>query len=393
MKATTHLLMPMLVFLIGLVSANAAHAHKPSDAYLQWRVQGNTVTQQFDIALRDLDRDLLLDADDNGQLTWGEVRTRWSDIEQLALQGATLRADGMACTPGLTRPAQLNEHSDGRYAVVMRDWACPSAGRLSLAYSLFAGSDPTHRGIVRWLQGERSDTAVFTAGVAGQPFAVDGNGAGPVTGFGVLVKEGVHHILIGTDHVLFLLALLLPTVLVRRDSTTSTGHLQGRWEAAPALQPVLGDVFRVVTAFTVAHSITLALAAFEVLDPPSRWVESIIAASVVFAALNNLVPWVRGGRWKLTFAFGLVHGFGFAGALKDIGLRHTELASSLFAFNLGVELGQLAIVALFLAVVWRLRNTRLYRRVIFRVGSVAIALLATVWLVERAFDLQWSWPL
>ncbi|HET7792990.1 MAG TPA: HupE/UreJ family protein, partial [Rhizobacter sp.] len=94
-------------------------------------------------------------------------------------------------------------------------------------------------------------------------------------------------------------------------------------------------------------------------------------------------------RWKLTFAFGLVHGFGFAGALKDLGLAQGALALPLFGFNLGVELGQLAIVAAFLAVVWAVRDTRLYRGVGLRAGSAAIAVLAFAWLLERALDFRW----
>jgi hypothetical protein len=160
------------------------------------------------------------------------------------------------------------------------------------------------------------------------------------------------------------------------------------WQAASALRPALLDVVRVVSAFTLAHSITLALAVLDVLDPPSRWVESIIAASVVFAALNNIWPVVGEGRWRLTFVFGLVHGFGFAGALKDLGLDGAHLATSLLGFNLGVELGQLAIVALFLPLAWQLRRSRFYQRGLLVGGSALIAVLAGVWLVERAFDLR-----
>lgn len=362
----------------------AARAHKPSDAYLHLQVQGTQVEQRFDIALRDLERDLALDTNDNGLLEWAEVRTRWADIDQFAQGGLTLAADGKPCVAGPVGAAMLDEHSDGRYALLTRRWDCPAAvRRLEVTYTLFAQTDPTHRGIVRVQQGEHSRTAVLAPGPAAQPFdlaAPGATGTGSV-GFVGFVKEGIHHILIGTDHVLFLLVLLLPAVLVRAAPT-------GEWRAAPRLRPVLLDVLRIVTAFTVAHSITLGLAAFDVLDPPSRWVESIIAASVVLAALNNLFPVVREGRWKLTFAFGLVHGFGFAGALKGLGLTQGALALPLFGFNLGVELGQLVIVAAFITLVWALRDTRLYRSVGLRAGSMAIAVLALAWSVERAFDLS-----
>ncbi len=369
----------------------AAVAHKPSDAYLQLQVQGRQIEQRFDIALRDLERELALDADDDGRLAWGEVRQRWPDIERLAAAGLRLQADGQPCRPAATGSTpQLDEHSDGRYAVLVRRWTCDRpVQHLEVGYTLFSQSDPTHRGIVRVRETVAGAPATGDASavlVPGAPAHVFTLGAtGPTPGLIGFVKDGVHHILIGTDHVLFLLALLLPALLVRRAAPPG-------WTPAPALRPVLVDVLRVVTAFTVAHSITLALAAFDVLSPPSRWIESVIAASVVLAALNNLRPVVGHGRWKLTFAFGLVHGFGFANALKDLGLQQGALALPLFGFNLGVELGQLAIVALFLAVAWPMRASAFYRRGVLPVGSAAIALLATLWLVERVFDLTLPWP-
>jgi len=144
----------------------------------------------------------------------------------------------------------------------------------------------------------------------------------------------------------------------------------------------------VVTAFTVAHSITLSLAALEVIDLPSRWVESAIAASVILAALNNLLVVAGPGRWLFAFAFGLIHGFGFASVLSDLGLPHDSLLLALVAFNLGVELGQLAVVAVFLPLAWSLRDQWIYRRGLLAGGSLLVIAIASVWLVERVFDLK-----
>jgi hypothetical protein len=414
-----------------------AAAHKASDAYLTLRVDGADVAARLDIALRDLDRDLDLDADADDRLSWREVRTRWDDIAGLARDGLALSADGRACAsvpPAPGAAPALAMHSDGRYAVVRLSWRCAAPpGRLELDYRLFAHTDPTHRGIVRYGRGDAplrllvlspgagrvalhlppppvaaasaADTASSAADTASgiaaasaaavssapapapRPEAAADEGS-PLAAFAGFVREGVHHILIGYDHILFLLSLLLPSVWRRRRETDpATGAERTRWVPATELRPVLTGVLKVVTAFTVAHSITLALSVFGIVDPPSRWVESTIAASVVLAALNNVWPVIAEARWKLTFVFGLVHGFGFASALKDAGLARGDLAAPLLGFNLGVEIGQLCIVALVLPLAWTLRGTRTYRGA-FAGGSLAIAGVAALWLVQRAFDLS-----
>ena len=166
-------------------------------------------------------------------------------------------------------------------------------------------------------------------------------------------KEGVWHIWIGFDHILFLLSLLLPAVLYRQHK-----FREARWEPLPGFRPALWEVFKIVTAFTVAHSITLSLATLGVVTLPTRWVESAIAASVVLAALNNIFPWslFAGRRWMVAFVFGLIHGFGFASVLADLGLPPGALLLALVGFNLGVEVGQLAIVSAFLPAAYWLRS-------------------------------------
>jgi hypothetical protein len=420
-------------------AALPALAHKASDAYVTLRVSGADVAARVDVALRDLDRDLDLDADADDRLSWREVRTRWDDIAALARDGILLEADGHACTADASTPATpaLAEHSDGRYAVLRLAWHCAApVQRLSVDYRLFSHTDPTHRGIVRYARDSQplqlavmspgagrerlrlpelvvapvqapavpstaaaprasggSSSAlpqpVATASTSAAPAAeVEVDDASPFAAFGGFVREGVHHILIGYDHILFLLSLLLPAVWQRRrEVDPATGQARTRWVPASDWRQALVGVLKVVTAFTVAHSITLALSVFDVVNPPSRWIESTIAASVVLAALNNVWPVIAEARWKLTFVFGLVHGFGFASALKDAGLARGDLASPLLGFNLGVEIGQLCIVALVLPLAWSLRGTRTYRGA-FAGGSLAIAGVAALWLVQRVFDLQ-----
>ena len=245
-------------------------------------------------------------------------------------------------------------------------------------YSLFFDVDPSHRGLVQWIApgGDAAQALIFGTESAQQSLAMKPAGAWQT--LRQYLVDGVWHIWIGYDHILFLLALLLPAVLVRRER---------QWQGAPRFSGALMEVVKVVTAFTLAHSITLSLAALQVITLPSRLVESAIAASVVIAALNNLKGTVHGRRWMMAFAFGLLHGFGFASVLADLGLPQGALVLALVGFNVGVELGQLAIVALFLPLAFALRRTRFYQFGVLKIGSLIVAALATWWLVQRLFDL------
>jgi hypothetical protein len=373
-----------LTCLLGLALAFAlaapAAAHKPSDSYLTLQADPGSAgafSGQWDIALRDLDHAIGLDADGNGEITWGELRARHSDIAAYAMARLAVEADGAACAllPG---EQLVDEHSDGAYTVLRFRVTCPAApAQLGLNYQLFADTDPQHRGLLRLEAAGLVRTAIFSPEAATQRFEL--REASGWTQFADYVREGVWHIWIGFDHILFLLSLLLPAVLLWRAAD---------WQPVATLREAGIDVLKIVTAFTVAHSITLSLATLGWVALPSRWVESAIAASVVLAALNNLRPLFQRGRWMVAFGFGLVHGFGFASVLADLGLPQSALVLALLGFNVGVELGQLAIVAVFLPLAFALRRTRLYRHAVLYGGSLLIALLAAVWFCERAFQVK-----
>ena len=371
-----------IALLLGLLLASMAWAHKPSDSYLTLRAEAGKgdITARWDIALRDLDYVLQLDRDTNGELTWGEVRQRTEDITRFATQNLQLATGDKSCPWETAAPMQLDHHSDGTYAVLSLVARCPSldAG-LKLHYSLFFDVDPSHRGLVQWVApgGVAAQALVFGTESAEQQLALQSSGAWPT--LRQYLVDGVWHIWIGYDHILFLLSLLLPAVLVRR---------HGKWEGAPGLGGAVKEVLKVVTAFTLAHSITLTLAALQIISLPSRLVESAIALSVVFAALNNLRGTIESKRWVMAFAFGLIHGFGFASVLADLGLPQNALVLALVGFNGGVEVGQLAIVAVFLPVAFLLRKTHFYQRGVLKVGSLIVAAIATWWFIQRAFDIR-----
>jgi hypothetical protein len=359
------------------IVGTSAHAHKPSDSYLTLKVDGGNVNGQWDIALRDLDFAIGLDTNLDGSVEWGEVKAKHEEIAAYALARLKLEMDGAACVSKAT-DHKATTHSDGGYAVLYFVAVCPKAGAaLQAKYSLFFDLDQQHKGLLNLQFEGQTRTGIFSVSDGTQRFQL----AKPSKWrqFTEYLVEGVWHIWQGFDHILFLLSLLLPAVLILRGQV---------WEAATSFRAAFWEVLKVVTAFTAAHSITLTLATLGVLSIPSRLSESAIAASVLVAALNNVFPIVYGRRWMVAFFFGLIHGFGFANVLTDLGLPRDTLLLALVAFNLGVEVGQVAIVAVFLPLAFALRRTWFYRKVTLVAGSVAIALLAAVWLAERAFDLK-----
>lgn len=355
----------------------AAHAHKPSDSYLQLRLDEQKLRGQWSISLRDLEAVLGLDSNNDRVITWGEVTAQKLEILQLAQEHLVFQPPSQSLRLAFTGPL-IERLSDGMYAVLNFESSGPVQENTGLLYTLFFDIDAQHRGIAT-LSHAAAAPQIFVFTPDNREWSLNPHHTVASARLGTLLREGVWHIWKGFDHLLFLFALLLPAVLRFQD---------GRWEVAPRFNPIIVQVAKVVTAFTVAHSITLALAALHVVSLPTILVESVIAGSVVFAALNNFYPMMSRHTWVVAFLFGLVHGFGFANVFADLGLTGKDILVPLLAFNAGVELGQLAIVLLFLPIAFFLRGSPVYRVLILQYGSAAIALVATTWLIERIFDLK-----
>ncbi len=184
----------------------------------------------------------------------------------------------------------------------------------------------------------------------------------------------MRHILTGYDHVLFLICLLFPAVMRRTDRG---------WQPVRTFKEALLPVFGIVTAFTVAHSITLGLAATQKIMVSPAFIEPAIAVTILLAAIDNLYPIFRGKRVFVTFFFGLIHGFGFAGVLAELDLPVRQFAWALFQFNVGIELGQLLIVTVVTSLLFTLRELRAYSPLVLRSGSVLAMVIASLWLFER----------
>jgi hypothetical protein len=360
---------------MGLLWAPGVLAHSLSASYLTLRAgdDRSQLAGRWEIALPDLQAIVDLDRDGDGSVTWGEMRAQTVPVAETALPGLELRRGVSRCPTRLTA-LLLNERTDGYYAVLDFVAHCPAQrGELQVSEQLFFERDRTHRTVLAVHEGARQSAAVLTPD---EPrWRARDAGAGMPQELGRFLGEGVWHIWKGYDHLAFLLLLLLPVVL-RGDGRA--------WQGAENGRAVLWSALRIVTAFTLAHSITLSLAALGVVAPPEKPVEMTIAGSVAIAGALNLIPSAARLAVGIAFGFGLVHGFGFAGALGELGLERGAVAAPLLGFNLGVECGQLAIVAAVLPLLYAVRSSLLYRRRVVPAISIAIGLLAVGWLIERA---------
>ena len=350
------ILAPLLV----LCAAAPADAHQQTTSYsaIAYPVDGGDVAWRIRFRPEDVAR---IGATSQARDLVGSA-LRVSVTDALGTHACPRTATTLSPDPAAPEPALLFQ---------ARFTCGPGARVLHLRYDVLFDNDPYHASYVRLDVGEQPQDADSQAAAAvfwdrQREISVDVHQPEPLWRSALLyLRLGVAHILTGADHLAFLMALLL-----------ATAARPGR-----AIRGAIG----ICSAFTVAHSITLAL---QVLRPglvPTRWVEPAIAFSVAFVAVENLLPRPPRGRLLLVFAFGLIHGLGFASALREIGLPRRGLVLALIAFNLGVELGQLLVVCLALPifVAAARRNPSRYERFGLRLGSAAVALLGLAWLVSR----------
>lgn len=359
-----------------LLLAAPVQAHKASDAYAS--VSGGSadaaLTVQLSLALKDLDAAIeSLDADDDRQLAWGEVRTGMPAIVQWLDRGLTWRC-GSAALPVAWAFESLERRSDGVYVRLAARPACDTPQALVLDYQLMKGVDATHRLLVTGGVGPQAIAAVLVPEGRSQLALRGATGAGPQTGLATLTgffPEGIHHIVTGYDHLAFLLVLLLP-IRLRRDPLLP----------AAAQRPGLLMLLTTVTGFTVGHSITLVAATLGWIASPG-WVEPAIAITIAVSAWLNLYPqrWARGDL--LALGFGLIHGLGFSNIMREADVSASLLPWALAGFNLGVEAGQLVGVAVWCGVHLLLVRWRGYESVVVRGGSWALLALALFWAAQR----------
>jgi len=357
-----------LLFLTLVGQSGPSLAHKASDSFIYLDTTASEL--RIDVALRDLA--LLVPLDQNGdlQITGREVRSQREAITRTVESALEVSAESGVCgLQGLQWG--LSRHSDGRYAAARYRIDCPGGGEADqLRYSLLFDRDSLHRGLVEITADTGSNLAVLSPDH--NQLQLSSGTSGLMATFATFLREGVIHLLIGLDHILFLLVLILPVSLMGKDSEDDT------------VKARMIRLAGIVTAFTVAHSITLALAALDLVTLPIAWVETVIALSIAVAALNVAWPVLGQKTWKLAFAFGLIHGFGFASVLGDLTSGVSDMAVALAGFNLGVELGQLGLLVLGFPVLYLLSRWRVYQRALVPAMLLVVASTSLFWAVERA---------
>ena len=355
------------ICLVGLafIMANTVAAHQLSTSYIIAEIDDTgRISGEWQLSLADLELAVGLDLNENGQLTWGEVKNRQAEIASYLAEHLAFNRANLACNLSFEVMGRLQDHANEAYAVTDFSGQCAISGKLKIAYSAIFALDSSHEVVLNIGDGHHMHSFVLDDHT--REIVINLADGSWQTTLKQFVYQGIIHIWIGIDHILFLLALMLPAVLVRKNN---------QWQGIKNVKTILTHTLWIVSAFTLAHSLTLTATALGWLNPSSRWVELGIALSVLLAALNNIWPVVLRLAW-LTFAFGLLHGMGFAGVLGELGLPADQQLLSILAFNIGVEIGQLAILAILLPVLILLRNSRFYRRGMMPVGSLLIALMA-----------------
>lgn len=370
------------LILISFQSALPVSAHRQAESYVFFSVTDENLTGRIEATLSDINRLVPLDADGDDVVTQQEFEARSDEVFSFFADRLSIVSEGKtyAISPlgndflkvGFGTFAQLSFEVDG---------LSPTPDAVDVRYvPLTDASNPGHLGFglienntrTGVTDNETHISMIFDGSGESQSLSLIGDPWYKV--FVDFVVHGVWHIWIGLDHILFLFTLLLPAVLLRKD---------GSWQAVGDFKTAFINVIKIATVFTLAHSVTLSLAALNIISLPSTLVEAIIALSIAVVALGNMFPVFHHRVLLIVFAFGLFHGFGFANVLEPLGVAPGNKVVGLAGFNIGVELGQIAIIIVLFPVLFMLRRMAFYPFAALKLGSVVIILIAGFWIVER----------
>ncbi len=373
-----------------LVVSQQLHAHKADESYVFLKVFTDHIEGKYQIVAADLNLALGLDLQDG--ITEEELTPYLPVIYNYLLERAHFKSEYGDHAINFTT-VSFFQVDYGYYIVLgfQLDNTDKVPDELEVRFDVIYDKKPKHRNKLiqayNWKAGITDNEAMislsFSPGNGTQ--TLDLTDSSVWKGFRNMVVSGMYHIYIGLDHILFLIALLLPAVVRRKKEATG---LLDAWEPVKKFRPAFFYVLRIVTFFTIAHTITLSLAALGIVSLPSRLVETLIAISITLAALHNIKPFRENETVGIAFVFGLFHGFGFASVLGEVGLSGEFMTLSLLGFNIGVELAQVLIICLVFPVLYFLRKTKMYKPVLLIGGSILLIIISVYWAVERGFDVD-----
>jgi hydrogenase/urease accessory protein HupE len=355
----------ILSILLSLSPLQDAAAHDPGLSSLTIRQRTNGLEAKLTLAVKDAAQIAELDENHDGTVSQVEFGRGQSQLEAAVARQVVITIAGK-----VVKGESVNSRLDGNNNVEVRlDFHAIDFSSLEIQSKLIASLPLGHRQYFQ-VQNSRGETiferllsAVADRATVEMPDAHSSIAMfEAVRSFANFLSLGVKHILTGYDHLLFLLGLLL----VARG---------------------FGSALTIITSFTIAHSITLAVATLHVVQIPSRIVEPVIAASIVFVGIENLLRGdIPNARRMVAFGFGLIHGFGFASALREAGVGSgVGIVLPLFSFNLGVELGQIVVAAVALPIIWKLRENPMFVSRWAPACSAAVVLLGSFWFVQRVW--------
>jgi len=387
-----------VLFLASCVLApKQLEAHKPDQSYIFLNINKASVEGRLEINTTDVNRILGVNLPERG-VTDAQAAPLHERMKAYLLQHTSFGTDGKNIPIRWTTAKAFNLEEEGEPDYIQYNFVLDHEGELprliDVKYDAILALNDQHRGALlieqHWKDGVVDNHTkinyIFTPSAPSTVLDLDDTSIWK--GVWALIKLGIWHIWIGLDHILFIVALILPAV-VRRDPVNTGRFGISKWIAVPKFKPAFLYIIKIITFFTIAHSITLALAALGWVNLPSRYVEALIAFSIGLAALHNIRPIFKGKEWVIAFVFGLFHGFGFASVLGEKGLGSDFLAWSLFGFNVGVEIGQLLIICMVFPVLYLLRKTKLYPQILL-FGSIGLILIAIYWTIERLFDVDFG---
>ncbi len=332
------------------------NSHPLSVSYAEFTVSGQTLNAIYRLPMDDMDLLLGLDSDLDEIVSENEISDTRDSINNYILEHVTVQVNDSVTSHSLISMGTWLDSDDFPYLELVVEYPTDALIQYAKIQLRFL-SDlyPDHRTLASLTSGEISNQFVFQHSNTWEPELTKQSALTSAIEF---FAFGLEHIVTGYDHLLFLLGLLI----------VSRG---------------LKNLVIIVTSFTVAHSITLAMATLGLVHPVGWIVESAIALSILYVGVENILVKEVKYRWRLTFAFGLIHGFGFAGLLQGMDLENAGLILSLFSFNLGVEVGQIAIVVLAWPMLNSIARTK-YKRTIVNGVSGVISIFGLIWFIQRA---------